>query len=277
MGRFAITVFFSVILLSTSAFAQSEQPAPSVYYNAAIALMDDAEAAAEIDDPMLDRLALRILGAPPSPVARSVILTALRRDYNDRTIAALDNLLEAAELGHADAYGRIGEIYGRSDTFGVQAPAMLQRGANLGSTVARSAMDGSTSALTPAPAVKTKPVVVKKTAAKTKPKAKVAAKKKTTTARPSEADLTLNQRKSVQVRLGLLGYDAGPADGIFGLRTRQAISAWQRRRGHLATGALSRPQFEELRQESSALYQAWRNDRKKTKKKANKKKNRQRD
>ena len=43
-----------------------------------------------------------------------------------------------------------------------------------------------------------------------------------------------------------MGFDAGPADGIFGPRTLAAIYYWQRSSGHEATGYLTREQAEFL-------------------------------
>ena len=43
-----------------------------------------------------------------------------------------------------------------------------------------------------------------------------------------------------------LGFDAGPADGLFGSRTRSAISSWQSANDHQATGHLTRLQADTL-------------------------------
>ena len=50
--------------------------------------------------------------------------------------------------------------------------------------------------------------------------------------------LTHAQRALVQHGLRAQGFDAGPADGVFGPRTRAAISQWQASRGEVATGFL---------------------------------------
>lgn len=52
---------------------------------------------------------------------------------------------------------------------------------------------------------------------------------------------------AVQRALAELGYDPGPADGVMGPRTRQAIAAFQRDRGLPATGAVDGPTTAALR------------------------------
>ncbi|MDE0051530.1 MAG: DUF4189 domain-containing protein [Rhodospirillales bacterium] len=58
--------------------------------------------------------------------------------------------------------------------------------------------------------------------------------------------LTREQRINVQKGLGSLGFDAGPADGVFGPRTRAAIWDWQDSKGLHATGYLTMPEAEAL-------------------------------
>ncbi len=56
-----------------------------------------------------------------------------------------------------------------------------------------------------------------------------------------EAGLRLNreERRLIQQGLTVLGFDPGPSDGLFGQRTREAISRWQvSTRGMVATGYL---------------------------------------
>ena len=48
------------------------------------------------------------------------------------------------------------------------------------------------------------------------------------------------QVRAVQTVLGALGYEAGPADGIMGAGTREAISAYQRDAGLQPTGSITR-------------------------------------
>ena len=57
----------------------------------------------------------------------------------------------------------------------------------------------------------------------------------------TEVALALTHAQRVLVQRGLRGqgFDAGPADGVFGPRTRAAISQWQTSRGEVATGFLS--------------------------------------
>ena len=46
-------------------------------------------------------------------------------------------------------------------------------------------------------------------------------------------------RRSYQEVLRLAGFDPGPANGVFGPGTRDAIRAWQASRGVAATGYLT--------------------------------------
>lgn len=58
--------------------------------------------------------------------------------------------------------------------------------------------------------------------------------------------LTREERIKVQSGLAAVGFDAGPADGIFGPRTRSAIWDWQTAKGQEATGYLTREEAEAL-------------------------------
>ena len=51
--------------------------------------------------------------------------------------------------------------------------------------------------------------------------------------------MTREERRRVQSALAAQGFDPGPADGVFGPRTRRAIQAWQASNGYAATGALT--------------------------------------
>ena len=63
---------------------------------------------------------------------------------------------------------------------------------------------------------------------------------------PRDEGLTREERIRVQQGLAALGLDAGPADGMFGPRTRSAIWDWQQAKGLEATGYLSREEAEVL-------------------------------
>ena len=52
----------------------------------------------------------------------------------------------------------------------------------------------------------------------------------------AEPSLSREKRRRVQQGLAILGFDPGPADGLFGQGTRGAISRWQASRGAAATG-----------------------------------------
>ena len=58
--------------------------------------------------------------------------------------------------------------------------------------------------------------------------------------------LTRAQRVSVQKALSAYGLDVGTADGVFGPRTRAAVTAYQRAENHLETGYLTRDQAKHL-------------------------------
>ena len=65
----------------------------------------------------------------------------------------------------------------------------------------------------------------------------------TTATGPEDEPLTREERVRVQQSLTALGFDAGPADGVFGRRTRSAIWEWQTANGVEATGHLTREQY----------------------------------
>lgn len=52
-------------------------------------------------------------------------------------------------------------------------------------------------------------------------------------------DLSRSERRLIQAGLAAEGFDPGPADGLFGRSTREAIRKWQERRGDAATGYLN--------------------------------------
>ena len=58
--------------------------------------------------------------------------------------------------------------------------------------------------------------------------------------------LTREERVRIQRGLAALGFDTGPADGMFGPRTRSAIREWQQAKGLEATGYLTREEAEAL-------------------------------
>ena len=63
-----------------------------------------------------------------------------------------------------------------------------------------------------------------------------------------ELSLALARSDRVLIQMGLasLGFDSGPVDGLFGTRTRSAVSAWQSANDYEATGHLTRVQADVL-------------------------------
>ncbi len=66
-------------------------------------------------------------------------------------------------------------------------------------------------------------------------------------ARRSEAGLTANERKDLQIALQWFGYYDAAIDGAFGRGTRGSMAAWQAAKGHDDTGVLTTMQRAELR------------------------------
>jgi lytic murein transglycosylase len=64
---------------------------------------------------------------------------------------------------------------------------------------------------------------------------------------PVETAMTLDDRMAAQTALASLGYNPGPADGVIGLSTRQALRAWQKTKGLPADGYLSADMVRRLR------------------------------
>ena len=62
------------------------------------------------------------------------------------------------------------------------------------------------------------------------------------------------ERQQVQIGLAALGFDPGPADGLFGPKTNAAIGAWQEANNYRATGRLTREQAEALKAAGKAAH-----------------------
>ena len=62
--------------------------------------------------------------------------------------------------------------------------------------------------------------------------------------------LTYAERREIQQRLTLLGYDTRGADGAIGYYTRRALAAWQHDQGQRASGYLTADQLRLLRRQS---------------------------
>jgi lytic murein transglycosylase len=73
-----------------------------------------------------------------------------------------------------------------------------------------------------------------------------------TRAWPQETPLSLVDRMTAQRALASLGFDPGSADGLVGLKTRQALRAWQKARGLVADGYLSSDMVRRLKAEAGA-------------------------
>ena len=70
---------------------------------------------------------------------------------------------------------------------------------------------------------------------------------------PADELLAREERVLIQHALNALGFDAGPADGVFGPRTLAAIYYWQRASGHETTGQLTREQAAALVAQAASL------------------------
>jgi hypothetical protein len=70
--------------------------------------------------------------------------------------------------------------------------------------------------------------------------------------------LTRSQRIEVQRRLALAGFNPRGIDGVFGLRTRGAITDFQTAWGFPATGYLEPSLLDDLTKRTEDAYQAWR-------------------
>lgn len=80
---------------------------------------------------------------------------------------------------------------------------------------------------------------------------------KATAAAEGRLDLSLRERRQIQRRLTLAGFDPKVVDGILGPATRAAIRDWQAASGRLATGHLAGATRAALEAETEALYRAW--------------------
>ena len=70
---------------------------------------------------------------------------------------------------------------------------------------------------------------------------------------PDGDPITLTEVKRLQQDLGLLGYDAGKADGMFGPATRRALSRFQQAKGMIADGHLNRKALQAVRKAAAIL------------------------
>ena len=75
-----------------------------------------------------------------------------------------------------------------------------------------------------------------------------------TEADEAELELSRDNRREIQVRLKLAGYDPRGADGIFGARTRDAISGFQASQRWPVTGFLNAVQIETLVTATQVAY-----------------------
>ena len=80
--------------------------------------------------------------------------------------------------------------------------------------------------------------------------------------------LTAEGKVLVQTGLAAMNYEVGPADGIFGKKTRSAIRAWQEAQGSAGTGYLTKEQAEALRQAGTEARHAARERERKEREKA---------
>jgi hypothetical protein len=69
---------------------------------------------------------------------------------------------------------------------------------------------------------------------------------------PQETPLSLVDRMTAQRALTNLGFDSGAPDGLIGLKSRDALRAWQKARGLTADGYLSPDMVRRLKAEAGA-------------------------
>ncbi len=78
-----------------------------------------------------------------------------------------------------------------------------------------------------------------------------------TEATEAAMELTRTELREIQRRLTLLGYTLGTVDGVFGPKTRNAISRWQMSYGYRLSGYLNEEQVARLWDLSQASYVQW--------------------
>ncbi|WP_020696730.1 serine/threonine-protein kinase [Reyranella massiliensis] len=115
-------------------------------------------------------------------------------------------------------------------------------------------------------------------AAKAKPDAEADAKAREEAAarlRAEEADrkgaeaaetalrLSHSDRQRLQVALTSLGFSTGGTDGVFGVRSREMIAAWQKKAGQAATGYLTHDQQATLQREAATALARYDEEQKK--------------
>jgi hypothetical protein len=89
-------------------------------------------------------------------------------------------------------------------------------------------------------------------AAKQKADAEAAAERKAAEAAETALRLASADRERLQVALTSLGFDTRGSDGLFGLRSREMIAAWQKKTAVPATGFLTGAQQQALLKEAAA-------------------------
>ena len=70
-------------------------------------------------------------------------------------------------------------------------------------------------------------------------------------------ELSSLDRREIQDRLRLAGFDPGKTDGVFGPRTLSALEGWQESMGHPVTGRLTGAQLVALRDSTEAEFEAF--------------------
>jgi serine/threonine protein kinase len=94
-------------------------------------------------------------------------------------------------------------------------------------------------------------------------KAAEAAEKKAAEAAENGLHLAQIDRQRLQIALSSLGFNTNGSDGVFGARTRDTISAWQKARNLPATGFLNAAQQQALLKEGAAAVTKFDDDQKK--------------
>ena len=179
-----------------------------------------------------------------APAAPTPLALALIRELHPPAVAGtlLGNLRAALAAAAEVSFATVGES---------GAPAAFMPASDRPAAVQQAQQDKLPAALpppapsTPAPSTPAIPSVAALTPTTSTP-ASATPTPAAPAAFPEEAQYTGQDRQAVQAALLVLGYYAGPVDGVFGAGTRAAIRRYQHELGADMTGVLAPPQAARL-------------------------------